>query len=58
VISRSGRFPPGERAPGPLWIGGWLGPRAGLNAMEKRNILVPAGNRTLAVQLVARRYTV
>jgi hypothetical protein len=28
---------PGERAPGTHWIGGWVGPRAGLNAVAKRN---------------------
>jgi hypothetical protein len=26
---------PGERAPGTHWIGGWVGPRAGLDDMEK-----------------------
>jgi hypothetical protein len=25
--------------PGTHWIGGWMGPRAGLNAMEKRKII-------------------
>jgi hypothetical protein len=30
-----GRFTPGERTPGTHWIGGWVGPRAGLNDMEK-----------------------
>jgi hypothetical protein len=25
----------GERAPGSHWIGGWIGPRAGLEAVEK-----------------------
>jgi hypothetical protein len=27
--------PPGERAPCTLWIGGWVGPKAGLDDMEK-----------------------
>jgi hypothetical protein len=27
---------PGERAAGTHWIGGWVGPRAGLDAVEKR----------------------
>jgi hypothetical protein len=29
---------PRERAPGTHWIRGWVGPRAGLNAVEKRKI--------------------
>jgi hypothetical protein len=37
--SRPGRFTPGERAPGYHWIGGWVGPRAGLNDLEERQIL-------------------
>jgi hypothetical protein len=44
--SRPGRYTPGERAPGIYWIGGWLDPRAGLNALEKRKSLSSAGNRT------------
>jgi hypothetical protein len=27
-----------ERGPGTHWIGGWVGPRAGLEAVERRNI--------------------
>jgi hypothetical protein len=35
--SRTGSF-----APGTHWIGGvWVGPRAGLDAVEKRKILPP-----------------
>jgi hypothetical protein len=37
--SRLGRFTPGEEAPGTHWIGGWVGPRAGLDALDKRKIL-------------------
>jgi len=33
--SRLGRFTPRERAPGNLWIGGWVGPRAVLDAKVK-----------------------
>jgi hypothetical protein len=36
--SRLCRFTPGERAPGTHWIGGWVGPRFGLDAVEKRKI--------------------
>jgi hypothetical protein len=32
-------FVPGERAPRAHWIGGWVGPTAELNAVEKRQIL-------------------
>jgi hypothetical protein len=35
-------LPPRERAPGTHWIGGWEGPRAGLDAVEKRKILWPS----------------
>jgi hypothetical protein len=37
--SRPGRFTPGERAPGTHWIGGWVGPRAGLDDAEIRKVL-------------------
>jgi hypothetical protein len=33
--SHPGRFIPGERATGTHWIGGWMGPRVGLDDMEK-----------------------
>jgi len=32
-ISRPGRFTPRERAPCTRWIGGWVDPRAGLDAV-------------------------
>jgi hypothetical protein len=32
--SHPGRFTPGEIAAGSHWIGGWVGPRAGLDAVE------------------------
>jgi hypothetical protein len=56
--SRPGRFTPGERAPGTNWIGGWVGPRAGLDNTEK--ILDPTGTQNSdpsVVQPVASHYT-
>jgi hypothetical protein len=37
-VSRPGRFPPKEKVPGTHWIGGWVGPRAILDAVMKRKI--------------------
>jgi hypothetical protein len=34
--SRTGRFTPGEGVPCTHSIGGWVGPRTGLDAVEKR----------------------
>jgi hypothetical protein len=34
--SRPGHFTPGEKAPGTHYIGGWVGPRAGLDNVDKR----------------------
>jgi hypothetical protein len=34
--SRVDRFTPAERASGTRWIGGWVGPRIGLDAVEKK----------------------
>jgi hypothetical protein len=39
--SRHSRFTPGERVPGNYWIGGWVGPRANLDAVAKRKIPCP-----------------
>jgi hypothetical protein len=36
--SCSGCFTPGERAPVTHWLGGWVGPTAGLDAVELRKI--------------------
>jgi hypothetical protein len=37
--SRSYRFTPVEGAPSTHWLGDWVGPKAGLGAVEKRKIL-------------------
>jgi hypothetical protein len=42
--SRPGRFTPRERAFGTHWIGGWVGPGAGLDAVVKRKIPSPYRN--------------
>jgi hypothetical protein len=44
--STPGRFTPRERASGTRWIGGWVGLRAGLDAVVKIKIPTPAGTRT------------
>jgi hypothetical protein len=36
--SRPGRFFPRERTPGTHWIGGYVGPRAGLDTVVTRKI--------------------
>jgi hypothetical protein len=38
-----GRFTPGEKAHDTHWIGGWVGPRAGLDDVEKRKFLTLLG---------------
>jgi hypothetical protein len=58
--SRPGHFTPRESAPGTHWIGGWVGPRAVLDAVVK--IKLPSlrresNPRTPIAQPVAQRYT-
>jgi hypothetical protein len=58
--SRPCHFTPKERAPGIHWIGGWVDPRAVLDAVVKRKI--PSSRResnprTPIIQPVAQRYT-
>jgi hypothetical protein len=49
--SRPSRFTPGERASGTHWIGGCVGPRAGLDDVEKKKFLTLLG---LEPQLLGR----
>jgi hypothetical protein len=41
--SLSSRFTPGEIAHDTHWIGGWVGPRAGLDDVEERKFLTLSG---------------
>jgi hypothetical protein len=56
--SRPCYFTPRKRAPGTHWIGGWMGPRAVLDAVMKRKIPRPrreSNPRTPNVQPVTQR---
>jgi hypothetical protein len=48
VASRPCHFTPGERALSTHWIGSWVD-----GCYEEENNLAPAGNQTLAMQLIA-----
>jgi hypothetical protein len=58
--SRPVRFIPRKGAPCTHWIGGWVGPRAVLDAVVKRKVSSPhweSNPRTPIVQPAAQRYT-
>jgi hypothetical protein len=57
-VSLRGPFTSGEGASGTPWIDGLVGPRVGLDTVEKRKYLTLEGNRTLTVQPVVLRYAV
>jgi hypothetical protein len=48
-------FNPYERAQGTHWIRGFLGLRAGLEAMKKTKSLAPVKNRILILLLFSRK---
>jgi hypothetical protein len=58
-VSRPGRFTRGERAHGTHWIGGWMGPRTGLDNVESRNSHPQRDSNPdpSTLQSVASRYT-
>jgi hypothetical protein len=47
-------LPPGKEPLGTLWKGGWVGPRVGLDVVEKKKSCT-AGNRIRVVQPAVRR---
>jgi hypothetical protein len=58
VAPRPGHFTPRERTPGTHWIGGWVGPRAVLDAVVKRKIPNPrreSNPRTPTVKSTCRK---
>jgi hypothetical protein len=48
LVSRPGRFTPGTH-----WRGGWVVPKAGLNAVRREKFLVDTRKRTPAIQPIA-----
>jgi hypothetical protein len=57
--SRTVLLIPKERTTGTLWIGGWVGPRTGLDDVEKRQFLNLSGFKLdpSVVQPLASLYT-
>jgi hypothetical protein len=56
--SHPSRFTSRERAPGTHWIGSWVGPRAGLDAVVKRKTPSPCqDSNPPIIQPAAQRYT-
>jgi hypothetical protein len=55
--SRPGRFTPRKIVPYIHWIKYWVGHRACLDTVEKREVLPMPGTETRPFQLVTRRYT-
>jgi hypothetical protein len=48
---------PQRKDPGTRWLGGWVGPRAGLDAEARGKILCLCCNPTPVVQSIIRLYT-
>jgi hypothetical protein len=47
-------LPPGKRAPGTHCLEGCVGPRIGLETVEKRKSIAPAGNLNPTIQPLGR----
>jgi hypothetical protein len=56
-LHASDALPPGKEPSSTHWREVWVGPRAGLDTVEKGEFVAPAENGTAAGQVVARRYT-
>jgi hypothetical protein len=56
--SRPGPFTQLETAPGTHWIGGWVGPRTGLDDMEKRKSLPLLGLELRSLGRPVRRQSI
>jgi hypothetical protein len=54
-VSRPGRFTTGERVPGTHWIGGWVGPAAGMDEVEERKFLILPGSELRPICRPVRR---
>jgi hypothetical protein len=50
-------LPPGKEPPGTQWIGGWLGPRSGLDEVERRKILQLTGLEQRPLAPPSRSYS-
>jgi hypothetical protein len=50
-------FTPGERTPGTYWTGGWVGPRAGLDAEARGKVLCLCRGSNPVVKYLVRHYT-
>jgi hypothetical protein len=49
LVSRPGRITPEKGIPGTHWIGGWVGPRAGLDfCVEEKNTALPGSEPLLS----------
>jgi hypothetical protein len=55
--SRPCRFTHGERTPSTNWIGGWVDLTAGLDDLEKRELLILPGLELRPLDRPAIRYT-